>query len=233
MNGALIPHAPLLLEEVFPGEDSLREVREGIARVRVPPDATVVIVSPHGDGPSLYARPSGSLAGFGIEGVEVDPPTASSEVSEILQRWTDAAIDGPLDHGCVVPLRLLGIAQPVIAVSVDGHVSDLARAIAEIATTRDVFVICSAHTSARLTERAPLPYSFDAVRLDARLVTDIEKDCAAAVEVAPALETVGGSCSGATLSLFGALFAGRAGTIHAYGAPFGIGYLVVTAGLDG
>lgn len=233
MNGALIPHAPLLLEEIVSGADSLREVREGIARVTVPTDATVVMASPHGEGSCVYGRPSGSLSGFGFEGVEVDPPAASTEVTEILQRWAGRVVDGRLDHGGVVPLRLLGIAQPVVAVSVESDAPGLARAIAEVAQTQDVFVICSSHTSARLTERAPLPYSFDAVRLDARFVTDIEQDCVAALRAAPDLETIGGSCSGATLSLFGELFAGRPATVQAYGAPFGIGYPVVTAEVDG
>ncbi len=232
MNGALIPHAPLLLEEVLAGGDSLREVREGIARVTVPVDATVVVASPHGDGSFVYARPSGSLAGFGIEGVEVDPPTVSNEATVILQKWGGAAHERRLDHGAVVPLHLLGIAQPVVAVSVAGDAPGLARAIAEIATVQDIFVICSAHTSARLTERAPLPYSFDAVRLDARFVADVEKDCGAARDAASELESVGGSCSGATLRLFGELFAGRPATIQAYGSPFGVGYPVVIAEAD-
>ena len=161
MNGALIPHAPLLLEEVSDGGDSLREVREGIARVMVPANATVVVASPHGDGSFVYARPSGSLAGFGIAGVEVDPPTVASETTEILEKWGGVGHERRLDHGAVVPLRLLRIAQPVAAVSVAGDVPGLARAIAEIATVQDVFVVCSGHSSARLTERAPLPYSLE------------------------------------------------------------------------
>jgi hypothetical protein len=233
LNGALIPHAPLLLEEVVAGGESLREIREGIARVNVPADTTVLVASPHGGGPSFYARPSGSLAGFGIEAIEVEPPTAAADVTEILQGWAGDTVEEPLDHGSVVPLRLLGVTQATAAVSVGSDASGLARAIAEIASTQDVFVICSAHTSARLTERAPLPYSFDAVRLDARFVSDIEQDCAAAVRGAPELETVGGSCSGATLSLFGELFAGRPAVVQAYASPFGVGYPVVTAELDG
>lgn len=218
---------------MVPDDESLREIREGIARVTVPADATVLVVSPHGHGSSVYGRPSGSLAGFGLEGVEVDLPTASSDVTEVLQGWAGGAIEKQLDHGAIVPLRLLGIAQPVVAVSVGSDASGLSRAIRDIATIHDLFVICSAHTSARLTERAPLPYSLDAVRLDAGFVTDIEQDCAAALVGAADLETVGSSCSGATLSLFGALFSGRPGTVQAYGAPFGVGYPVVTAEIDG
>lgn len=232
MNGALIPHAPLLLEGVGAGDDSLREVREGIARVTVPDDATVLVASPHGAGPTFYARPSGALAGFGIEAIEVEPPAAAGDVTEILRGWAAGTVDEPLDHGSVVPLRMMGVTQPTAAISIGRDASGLARAIAEIASTRDVFVICSAHTSARLTERAPLPYSFDAVRLDARLVSDIEGDCAAALRAAPDLEVIGGSCSGPTLSLFGELFAGRQGVVQAYASPFGVGYPVVTADLD-
>jgi hypothetical protein len=196
----------------------------------VPEDAVVVVASPHGTGSFVYARPSGSLAGFGFAGVDVDIPIAIEHVDPIFD-W-EVVENGPLDHGAVVALHLLAIAQPTIAVSVTGDASGLARAIEKVAATRSTFVICSAHTSACLTERAPVPYSIDAIRLDARFITEVESDCGVARDLAPEFETIGASCSRSTLQLFGELFAGTPGKVQAYGAPAGVGYPVVTVARD-
>lgn len=228
MNGALIPHAPLLLEEVTPDREGVGAVLEAIAGIAVPGEALVVLATSHGGSGYVYERARGSLAGFGIAGVGVD---AQALVPESLRAWGPVE-DRPLDHGALVPMRLLGISDAV-AVSVDADTRSVAGAIEKLAVERDVFVVCSAHTSARLTDRAPLPYSFDAVRLDARFVGDIETDCAAARDLADELVTIGGSCSGPTLKLFGELFAGRGSAVRAYGAPFGVGYPVVVADDDG
>lgn len=231
LTGALVPHAPLLLEEVSPGNGSVRAVRAAIAGIEVSPDAIVVVVTPHGDGSFVYARPSGSLSGFGIGGVEVDQRRAEPYVHDVLEQWSHSVAE-PLDHGALVPLRLLDVLNPVVAVSVAGDVPDLARVLEDLATRHEVFVICGAHTSARLSERAPLPYSADAVHLDKRFITEVEGDCAVARTLAPEIASVGGSCSEPTLTLFGELFAGCPGWLRAYEAPFGIGYPVVTAERD-
>ena len=231
MTGALVPHAPLLLEEVSPGDQSAQEIRVAIAGIGVSPEAAVVVVTPHGDGSFVYARPSGSLAGFGIGGVGVDQRMAEHELFDVFQEW-GPRVEEALDHGALVPLRLLDVPNPVVAVSVAGDVGDLARAIEDLAIRYELFVICSAHMSARLSERAPLPYSADAVHLDKLLVGEVEDDCGVARTLAPDFASVGGSCSESTLALFGELFAGRPGSLRAYQAPFGVGYPVVTAERD-
>ena len=231
LTGALIPHAPLLLEEVSPGNGSGRVIRTAIADIAVSPDAIVVAVTPHGEGSFVYARPSGSLAGFGIEGVEVDHPKTEVPEYEFFERW-GRLVDKTLDHGALIPLRLLGPPNRVVTLSVAGDVSACARAIQDLGVRHPVFVICSAHTSARLTERAPLPYSADAVQLEKRFVAEVEDDCAVARTLASELASVGGSCSESTLTLFGELFAGCPGSLRAYEAPFGIGYPVITAERD-
>ena len=231
MNGALVPHAPLLLEEISPGDESVRAIRVAIAGIAVSADAIVVVVTPHGDGSFVYARPSGSLAGFGIDGVAVDLRMAEPQVHDVFERWTHR-VEDRLDHGALVPLHLLAVSNPVVAVSVAGDVPGLARAIRHLAAHHEVFVICSAHTSARLSERAPLPYSPDAVQLDKRFVAEVEDDCGVARTLAPELASVGGSCSGSTHALFGELFAGSPGSLRAYEAPFGVGYPVITAERD-
>ena len=157
-------------------------------------------------------------------------------------KWRRGPIDGldlpvldePLDHGALVPLLSLGVTGDVVAVGLaqGSDVTETIGKIKSVVAERDGFILASAHTSARLTERAPLPYTFDAVRLESRLITDIESDCGALRSAAGSLEAVGGTCSRTTLEAFGALFSGAEGNVLAYGFPFGVGYPVVTAQID-
>lgn len=224
MRGALVPHAPLLLPSVTSTADELRDLWDGLSRLRIPDGALVIVLTPHSDGAGLYTHARGSLAGFGVD-IERD------FVAGLVEDLGMPVIDTPLDHGALVPLLLLEPPNPVVVMGL-GKPWDVVEKVREIAATRAVFVIASAHTSARLTERAPLPYSFDAVRLDARLITEIEADCVAASDLADELWAVGDSCSRSTLRAFGELFAGAQGNVLAYGAPFGVGYPVVTAEVD-
>lgn len=227
MRGALVPHAPLLLPEVTPQGDGLRDIWDALGRIRFGDDL-IVVLSPHAERTGVYRSLEGSLADFGLP--DVGRQLRASAGPEVQLE----ALDGPLDHGALVPLLLFGAPNETIAIGV-GDTSDMSKvlgAIRELAEERDVFVIASAHTSVRLTERAPLPYSFDAVRLESRFVTAIGSDCATALDLADELWAVGGSCSRTTLKAFGDLFSGVEGTVMAYGSPFGVGYPVVTAQID-
>ena len=228
MRGALVPHAPLLLPEVTTKTDDLRDIWDGLSRIQVPENALIVVLTPHGSATGVYAANEGSLMGFGLP--------------EISGKWSAGPVDAldvpvleePLDHGALVPLLSLGIEGEVLTIALAEvpDVSDMLGKIRGLAVERDVFVLASAHTSACLTERAPLPYSFDAVRLESRLITDIESDCDAARALAESLESVGSSCSRTALEAFGRLFSGAQGNVLAYGSPFGVGYPVVTAEID-
>ncbi|MEA2451955.1 MAG: Catalytic LigB subunit of aromatic ring-opening dioxygenase [Actinomycetota bacterium] len=224
MRGALVPHAPLLLPSVTTKADQLRDVWDGFSRVRIPEDSLILILTPHAETAGVYTHARGSLKGFGVEGEH-------ELVIGLVDDLDIPAIDGPLDHGALVPLALLDRPNPTLVLGL-GDEYDGVDQVRKVASDRDVFVIASAHTSARLSEGAPLPYSFDAVRLDARLITEIETDCVAARDLADELWAVGDSCSRSTLKAFGELFAGAEGSVLAYAAPFGVGYPVVTAEID-
>ena len=219
MTGALVPHAPLLLPQVTPKADSLRDIWDALTRIEIPADAAVVVLTPHAP-VGTYGENQGSLADFGIPSVTGRFPRAEIDLGL-------PALGEPLDHGALVPLLLLDAPNP--AVVVGGNVADQVR---EVARERETFVVASAHTSVRLSDRAPLPYSFDAVRLESRFITGIENDCRLAADLADEMSTVGDSCSGSTLRAFGELFAGVEGRVLAYGSPFGVGYPVVTAEID-
>jgi hypothetical protein len=218
----------LLLPEVTTKTDDLRDVWDGLGRVHVPEDALVVVLTPHGSATGVYAANEGSLTGFGV------PAVSGKWSAGPVDALGLPALEGPLDHGALVPLLSLGIEGEVLTIALDevSEVTEVVAGINALARERDVFVIASAHTSTCLTERAPLPYSFDAVRLESRLITGIESDCGAAALAAEGLASVGGSCSRTTLEAFGGLFSGVEGTVLAYGCPFGVGYPVVTAEID-
>lgn len=228
MRGALVPHAPLLLPEVTSKADDLRDIWDGLSRVRIPEETLVVVLSPHSSRTGVYATNEGSLSGFGLPGLSGRWPKGSIDGLDLL------VLDEPLDHGALVPLLSLGVEGKVVAVGLaqDADVPAAIEGIKSVVAERDGFILASAHTSARLSERAPLPYTFDAVRLESRLITNIESDCDALRSGAGSLESVGGTCSRTTLEAFGELFSGTEGNVLAYGFPFGIGYPVVTAEID-
>jgi hypothetical protein len=227
LRGALVPHAPLLLPEVTPKGDGLRDIWDALGRIRFE-EELVIVLSPHAERTGVYRSLEGSLSGFGLP--HVGGQFAAAVGSDLPLSW----LDTPLDHGVLVPLLLFRAPNDAIAIGLAGmsDMSDALGVIRGLAEKRDVFVLASAHTSARLTERAPLPYSFDAMRLESRFITEIEADCAVAKDLADELWAVGDSCSRTTLSAFGDLFSGAEGTVLAYAAPFGVGYPVVTAQID-
>lgn len=234
MRGALVPHAPLLVSKVTAQTEVVRDVLEGIARIEVPPGATLVVVSPYADETFIYAAAEGSLASFGVSDVAARFATGAGVRARLAELMQAPIEDRPLDHGALVALTLLGVSNEVVVVGVS-DVSDAAgvsRALGVLAADTEVFVVVSANTSARLTERAPLPYSYDAVRLESRLIAELETDCKVATMMATELAEVGGSRSAPTLAVFGELFAGVRGDVLAYGSPFGVGYLVATAETD-
>lgn len=204
----------------------MRDIWDALGRFRFEDDL-VVVLSPHAERTGVYRSLAGSLSGFGLPGAGGLRAAAGPDVP--LQ-----PLDGPLDHGALVPLMLFRSPNETIAIGFANmtDTSDIVGVIRGLAEERDVFVLASAHTSVRLTERAPLPYSFDAVRLETRFVTDIESDCGSARALAGELWAIGDSCSRTTLSAFGELFSGAEGSVLAYGSPFGVGYPVVTAQVD-
>lgn len=228
MRGALVPHAPLLLPEVTSKADDLRDIWDGLSRVHIHEGGPVVVLTPHSSRTGVYATNEGSLSGFGLPGLSGKWPRGLMDGLDL------PVLDEPLDHGALVPLLSLGVTGEVVAVGLSqgSDVTETMGQIKSVVAERDGFILASAHTSARLTERAPLPYTFDAVRLESRLITDIESDCGALRSAAESLEAVGSTCSRTTLEAFGTLFSGTEGNVLAYGFPFGVGYPVVTAQID-
>lgn len=235
LNGALLPLAPVLLPEVsrHAHGSALRDVWDAIDRLVIAPEAEVVVVTPHGGGSFVYRTATGSLATYGLEGLGY-AGRPGSLIDELASAWDRPVIDRALDRGALVPLMLLDVANEVTMVALDdlADAAQLAAVLRSLAGDRELFVIASADTSASLSERAPLRFRPEAVRLETKLVAGIETDARVAAEIAPDLASVGGSSSAPTLSLFGTLFAGAEAQVLAYAYPFGVGYLVARATVD-
>lgn len=129
-------------------------------------------------------------------------------------------IDDKADHGVVVPLRLLALAVPVVAVAfAEGTETDegLGEAVASLGP--NVAFVASANLSPGLDERSPLPSLEGAAEADAAVLAALRE--APERVVAPP-----GSCAASTLAAFGSLFAGRPCEVLAYEHPWGVGYAV-------
>lgn len=186
----------------------------------------LVVVSPHGARTGVYRSCAGSLAPFGVDDVEVDfgPPPADVTRLDVL--------DEPVDHGVLVPLRLLGAKAPVVGIAFaegQGAVDpdDLGRvkhAISEI--SGDVAVVISANLVAGLSPRAPMTELLGAEDAEHLLLDMIQTDLGRLATGATSIADRGRSCSLAPLLLMGELFDGHKARVLAHEAPVGVGYLV-------
>lgn len=222
----MVPHAPLLLPEVAGPANAgrTRAVVAAVASIDLTGVDAVVVASPHGRAPGVYAAPAGDLDAFGPRGLGVSPIADDGFAHEIAAAWGEPILDEPPDHGVVVPLRLLAVDALVVAVSL-GDGPAFARALGECAGGRRIAFVASANLSAGLGERAPLPSLDGAAETDAAVLDTLRDDPGALTEQGSALERAG-SCAAGPLAAFGSLFGGRPCDVLAYEAPFGVGYAV-------
>ena len=203
---------------------------------RLDPNAADVlaIASPHGPQLGIYREISGHLGGFGLPEISATAPA--------FDLWADVpgsegvAIDRPIDHGIVVPLRLMKSELPVMALAAadpgvgnsDECIAAAKRAaglIKMIATNHDVVFVASVNTSACLSSRSPYPTEVDEGS-EARLVEILQTDLGLLREEAPAITERAHSCALAPLLVLGHLFRGRKMEVLAHEAPVGVGYVV-------
>ena len=243
VQGAIVPHAPVLL--LPSSDDVVAETQTSVAKSMAELDwngvDAIVVVSPHGARFGIYRSTAGSLDGFGVHGVAFRGQ-AHSEVAARLSDLSGAEpLEGPVDHGIVVPLLLAPWDDvPVVAVAlpeVTGpHASsssralDAARALASAvcaaANEWPIAFVASAHTAASLSPRAPLAERPAGAQLDRLILDALDDDVAALAHIAPELWSDSGSCGAGPLTAFGEVFAGRASQLVAYTAPAGVGYIV-------
>ncbi len=243
MRGAIVPHAPVLVEGIAGRREAEAEpFRKAVAHIGAGMQAedTIVLVSCHGSSSGrarpdakregcVYRRPSGDLSASGIPGHAVEGHGDQAIAETIAARSGLPLIDLPADHGIVVPL-LLDVSGTAAVVGVSVASPEEARKVARAVGDLDVAVVASAHLGAGLDGRAPLTLLPEGVDLEARVVADADRDCAVFADTAADMAAKAGSCSADVLLFFGTVFAGRPLEIHRYGHPFGVGYLVGSVG---
>jgi len=240
-HGAVVPHAPVLLEEIQPSLDEGRRVRKAIEELDFSKTDVVVLVSPHAPTAGIYERCEGSLRGFGIDDAEAARDTDAGLSRALSLAWGREPIDGPIDFGIVVPL-LLGVGGdlPMVAASLPQTTGPrpralsesmdaargLADALATVADARRVAVVASAHSSAGLSARAPLTEVSGAAEVDRELVEALESDPARIENLLGPLHEVGQACGVGPLSVLRHLLEGWRSEGLTYEAPYGVGYMV-------
>jgi hypothetical protein len=240
-HGAVVPHAPVVLEGIQPSLDEGRRVRKAVDELDFSNADVVVLVSPHGPAAGVYERCEGSLRGFGIDEAEAARNTDAGLSRALARAWGHEPIDGPVDFGIVVPI-LLGVGGnlPMVAAclpqttgpragpsseSVDAA-KGLAGALATVADERAVAVVASAHLSAGLSARAPLTEVSGATEVDREVVEALEADPARIENLLGPLHEVGHACGVGPLSVLRHVLEGWRSEGLTYEAPFGVGYMV-------
>ncbi|MGH2702963.1 MAG: hypothetical protein ACRDJB_13050 [Actinomycetota bacterium] len=241
VRGAMVPHAPVLVESIQPGLDAGRRLRSAIAGLDLEGVETVIVVSPHGKGAGVYAGPNGSLTGFGISAPATRRRGDADLGRALAEAWRRPLLDEPADFGVVVPLVLgLGGELPVVGVTLPeitgpqgapapdaiATAAELTHALETIVAERDFAVVASAHSSAGLSPRAPLTEVPGAADADAALREALAQDPARVIELIDDLHSMGDACGVAPLAALTPLLSGWSNRSLRSESPFGVGYIV-------
>lgn len=188
----------------------------------------------------------GDLAGQGLDGFSIAGRADKGSIQDLSDAWGHPVLEGPVDHGIVVPWLLLGQPQvPATACCLKGWTGqsegspndaiDDARSLAEAlrswAGDRTVGFVASAHGSAALTPKAPLTERREGIELERRLTKAFAEDVGSLAEIPAELWRTAGACGAGPLTALGmlcdaVLTPGRA-KLFSYTEPFGVGYRVV------
>ncbi len=231
--GLVVPHAPVLVEGVCEGRRAATEPMRRAARSLDLSDCDLVVVlSPHGETPGVYTKPEGDLRSFGVD-LDLTCDGVPEAAAEIAGRWGRPLIDGAADHGALVPLALMGPHPPAVCCAVrDGDPSAsadaraLAAALMSMTAPAKWAFVASVNTSAGLSPRAPLTELSGARVAEEDFLTALGRDAGETAEAGRRLQERGGSCAAAPLAALARLFDGLPAKVHAYEAPFGVGYVV-------
>jgi hypothetical protein len=233
----VVPHAPVLV----PGLSARRVDGEPTAKIAPGEVETIILCSPHGASTGVYRRASGSLNGFGASGFDRSAVADEELAEKVAASWGRPLLDGPADHGVVVPLWWLDAGIPVLACTfaeVTGPDStaadlsatrraagDLAEALVDGDRRRAVAFVASAHLSAGLDPAAPLAELPGARDFDHAVVAALRNEPRRLLDLPLESWREAGACGLGpllTLALLCGIDAG--GEVH-YSAPFGVGYV--------
>lgn len=238
--GAIVPHAPLLVEGVSGSTvtAAVAQTVEAMGTVQLACPELIVLLSPHGAETGVYRRPRGSLANFGTPSVSVDRVTDAEVATRLAEDWRHPVLESEADHGVVVPLRLLPSTDvPVVACTLRGgdpianarrDAESLAAVLRRLADSRPLAFLASMNTSSALSARAPLAERPEGRALDAAILDRVSGE-RASNWVPDDMWSAGGSCGAGPFAAWMLLCAGLLLEEVSYESPFGVGYLVTVA----
>ena len=211
--GAIVPHAPLLLPELAGPEvaTAAQTIGDAIRSISFEGADAILLLTPHGTTPGIYRAKKGDLSSFGIPDVGVSVKSHARLAKSLGLPF----VEGPLDHGAVVPLRIGEWDLPAVTIGVGEGMS------IDPGSDIDVAVVASLNGSTGMSPRAPLTEVPGAARAQEDFVAALERD----ISVAAGL-FLPGSCGPLVLAAFADAFGGRRADILAYEAPVGVGYVV-------
>jgi hypothetical protein len=235
--GAILPHAPLLVEGVAgPGlEPELEAIRSAARAIDLNGVDAIAVLSPHGRVDGVYTQSRAALARFGVPDTEVTWSTDAGLAKDLAVAWDVEILDDDVDHGVAVPIALTAPHVPVIGAclsedpdSLDERSHNFASALLEVVIGHKTAFVASVNTSAGLSPRAPLTEIDGARALESTFRKTLEADAGGIDGVVHELASTGGSCGAGPLMVFGALFAGSEVDVPAHAWPVGVGYMVAT-----
>lgn len=245
ISGAIVPHAPLLIERLACDETRRAgdAVRAAVGALDLGRADLVILLSPHGARTGVYGAVDGSLDDHGVGEVEASQVTDEAALRALAQGWGVEVLDDPADHGVVVPLLLREWRPPVVAACFqdDGgggppaeRAIELGRALADavedLAGSAHVALVASANGAIGLTPRAPLTELPGALAAERDLLAAIEEDIGLVEDAARNLAAAGGSCAVGPLTALARILSERPGRVLVHECPVGVGYLVAEVG---
>jgi len=232
----VVPHAPVLV----PGISVRRIDAAAVPNVSPAEVDTIVLCSPHGASTGVYRRAWGSLDDFGVSGFDRGANANEDLAEKLAASWGRPLLDGPADHGVVVPLWWLSPGFSVVActfaevtgpdpagdfLGVRRAADDLAHALRETDPRGAVAFVASAHLSAGLGRAAPLAELPGARDFDRAVVAALRDEPRRLLDLPVESWRGAGACGfGPLLVLARLCEVGRAREVH-YESPFGVGYV--------
>jgi len=238
-----VPHPPIIVPEIGRGEeskcqaslDAYRDISRRLVQAEV---ETVILVSPHAplikDGITLLTEAvgRGNFAQFGAGQVSF---SLACDTTVIAQFQKDLAgvvsIQGPMDHGAMVPLYFLQKAGWIGKVVLLGmpleRADDYGLRMGQILDQLPgrYALVASGDLSHRLKEDGP--YGFDSAgpEFDQAVVKALQGDAKKLTSLPAELVEKAGECGYRSLRLALAAKEG-APEVLSYEGPFGVGYMV-------
>ncbi|HZK52839.1 MAG TPA: AmmeMemoRadiSam system protein A [Desulfosporosinus sp.] len=238
-----VPHPPILVSEIGRGEEhkcqaSLEAYEEIASRLVQAEAATVVLVSPHAqltkDGITLLIEEvyQGNFAQFGAAQVSLSFDSDTAVIAQFQKDLPDVvSIQGPMDHGALVPLYFLqkaGWSGKLVLLGMPlERPEDYGFRIGQILDKLPgrYALVASGDLSHRLKEDGP--YGFDAAgpEFDQAVLKALQRDTKKLTSLPVELVEKAGECGYRSLRLALAAKEG-APEVLSYEGTLGVGYMV-------